>query len=255
MQEIPTLRSFFVNGVKDFGAYGELAWTALHKLPRLRCEPVRAVLYKQIYFTGIEALFPVSFAGLLVGLAVITQLAHVLGSGVQINIRVIHVLVVRELATLIAALVVLARSGAAITSELASMKQKGEIKALYVLGIDPMDYLLMPRIVGVTISLFALMFYFQLMAVIGGMAVASVTAEFNFTRYLTEFFVSLDWLEVGISMFKSVLFGLIIATVCCYHGIYAPPLATLIPRSTENAMIRCFGLLFGIDALCAILLS
>ena len=251
----PTLRSFFVHAFRDASAYGDLILSAIRSLPRLRCPPVRMVCYKQVYFTGMEAVFPVAIAGLLVGLAVITQMSSVLGSGVQVNVRVIIVFVVRELAILITALIVLARSGSAMTSELASMKQRGEIKALYAMGIDPSDYLLMPRIVGAVLSLFVLTFYFQFMAILGGMAFASVTSDFSFARYLTVFFTSLNWVDVCASMLKSLLFGAIIATVCCHHGIYAPPAATLIPRSTENAMIRCFGLIFGLDALCAVLLT
>jgi phospholipid/cholesterol/gamma-HCH transport system permease protein len=255
MPDSPTLRSFFIHAFRDVAAYGDLIFSSVRNLPRLRCAPIRMVFYRQIYFTGIEAVFPVAFAGLLVGLAVITQMSSVLGSGVQINVRAINVFVVRELANLITALVVLARSGSAMTSELASMKQRGEIKALYVMGIDPADYLLMPRIIGATIAVFGLTFYFQFMAVLGGMAFASVTAEFNFARYLAVFFASLSWVEVCVTMLKSILFGAIISTVCCHHGIYSPPAATLIPRSTENAMIRCFGFIFGLDALIAVLFT
>jgi len=251
--ESPTLQSFASHLFKDVIGYGALAASSVAHLGCLRSPVVRRILYKQIYFTGIEALFPVSMAGLLVGLAVISQMSEVLGSGVALNVRAIKLLVVRELGTLLTALIVLARSGSAVASELASMKQRGEIRALYLMGIDPEDYLIVPRVLGVCISVFVLTFYFQFMATIGGMVVASAIYQVSFVNYIAAFSAALDWNAVLVSMAKSILYGGIIASVCCHHGIYAGHAAAMIPRSTETAMIRTLGLLFLTDAAFAIL--
>lgn len=250
----PTLQGFASHLLRDLVGYGALTVGSLAHLGCLRSPVVRRILYKQIYFTGIEALFPVSMAGLLVGLAVISQMSEVLGSGVALNVRAIKLLVVQELGTLLTALIVLARSGSAVASELASMKQRGEIRALYLMGIDPEDYLIVPRMLGVCVSVFVLTFYFQFMATIGGMAVASAIYQVSFATYLAAFSASLDWLAVLTSMAKSILYGVIIATVCCHHGIYAGQAAAMIPRSTETAMIRTLGLLFLTDAAFAVFL-
>lgn len=250
--ETPTLPGFVSHLFRDLFGYGAMAVGSLMHLGGLRLPVIRRILYKQIYFTGIEALFPVSMAGLLVGFAVISQMSDVLGSGVALNVRAIKLLVVRELGTLLTALIVLARSGSAVAAELASMKQRGEIRALYLLGIDPEDYLIVPRVLGVCVSVFVLTFYFQFMATIGGMAMASAIYQVSFASYLAAFSASLDWLAVLVSMAKSILYGLIIATVCCHHGIYAGQAAAMIPRCTETAMIRTLGLLFLTDAAFAI---
>jgi phospholipid/cholesterol/gamma-HCH transport system permease protein len=218
-----------------------------------RCKPVMAVLRKQIYFTGIQAIMPVSIAAVALGLGMETQMRSMLGSGMDVNVKMLKVVVLRELAALVTAFIVLGRSGAAMATELAGMKVRGEIRSLYLKGIDPGTYLLMPRIIGAGLAVPALTFYFQLLAASAGPALASLFFDFELGLYYTALLDSFTPREVLFSLAKSTLFGLVIATTACSSGIFIPPRETWIPQSAELAVMRGFTFILLVDVTFALL--
>ncbi len=226
---------------------GIIIHTATH-LDALRRRPVRSLAYKQIYFTGIQALLPVSFAAMAIGFTMETQMRSLLGSGIEINMKMLKLVVLREFAPLFTAFIVLGRSGAAISSELAAMKVQGEIRNLYLMGIDPGDYLIVPRVVGCAVAVPVLTFYFQSIVVGVGPALASTLVEINLGPYYQSFFNSITLSEVVGSMSKNVCFGLIIAATACSSGIYVPASRIWIPQAAELAVMRGFILLLAGDA-------
>ena len=141
--------------------------------------PARAVLkrvtFRQILFTGIEAIPLVALLAATVGILVIVQSAQSLPDFGQAEFmgRLLVLLIQKELGPILVAFVVAARSGAAIAAELSTMKTRGEIDGLAGVGVDPLAYIVFPRVVGVAV------------------AVASLTVVFNLTAFVAGFFASL----------------------------------------------------------------
>lgn len=208
------------------------------------------VLLKQVYFTAFEAIPIISWMALLFGLIIVTQAFNILprlgGEG-----RIGEVLVwtvVRELGPLLASVIVIARSGTAIAAELGTMRMSRQIDALDVMGIDPMHYLVMPRVIGMGISTLVLTFYFETVTILGGYILAGLGKSITFSTYMTSFFQEMGYLDLGVSLLKSVLFGLIIGAVCCYHGLMVKGSITRIPQETTRAVISSLWVVFVADA-------
>jgi phospholipid/cholesterol/gamma-HCH transport system permease protein len=127
--------------------------------------------------------------------------------------------VLREIGPLIAAVLVIQRSGTAVATELALREISGEIANLRRMRIDPYDYLVVPRVAGIALSNAALTLYVQLIAVGGGMVLSSLIIHVPFNEMLGLFFLLASPLDLVYSLIKSLLFGAAIAVIACYHGL------------------------------------
>ena len=112
----------------------------------------------------------------------------------------------------------IARSVTAISAELGSMNAQGEIASIEMMGIDPERYLIMPRIIALTLSAVMLTFYFELAAILGGIIVTSLFWGIPFEQHTTGILTSLTIPELSASLVKSLLFGLVISAVSCSQG-------------------------------------
>jgi phospholipid/cholesterol/gamma-HCH transport system permease protein len=137
-------------------------------------------------------------------------------------VKILLWVVLREVGPLIAAVLVIQRSGTAVTTELALMQISGEVANLRHMRVDPRDYLVVPRVVGIALSTAALTFYVQLIAVGGGMFLSALTIDASLGELVDEFFALARPADFIYSVIKSLLFGAAIALVCCYHGLHPP---------------------------------
>lgn len=236
-------------------AYGalQLLWYAFTHLRVLRIAPVNAVFYRQIFFTGVEALGIVAVFGLLSGTLVITQITSLVGGNSELTVKILIWTVVREVGPLFAAIIIIARSSAAIASELALMKTRGEMASLIRLGISPQDYLLVPRIAGVTLAVLALTIYFQVVAIGGGLAVSAMFQNVSYLEQVGRFLQTVKLTEFAVIAFKGCLFGLAISTISCYNGMQAQPSVTEVPKVAIRAVLQSLLFVFTLDALIAYL--
>lgn len=214
------------------------------------------VMYKQVYFTGIEAFPIISWIALLLGIIIITEAISILPQigGERFIGKIMVWVVIRELGPLLAAIIVIARSGTAIAAELGSMKINNEVMAIEAMGIDVKKYLVMPRVVGASLAIFTLTFYFETISVLGGYLLAGFGKGMSFNVYATSILESLEITDVIASLLKSLFFGLIIGAVCCYHGLKVGRSITEIPQETTKAVISSLFLVFVVDGLVTIML-
>lgn len=219
----------------------------------LRAAAVRRVFHKQVLFTAIQALLPVTVAGLVVGIALMTQMRALLGSGVDLNVKMLRVVVLREFAPLLTAFIVLGRSGSAMATELAGMKVRGELRTLYLLGVSPGDYLLVPRILGCALAVPALTLVFQFVAAVVGPVVAGCFVKIELAPFYLKLFTGIRLLDVVLSLMKTTLLGLVIAGVACATGCFVPPERVWIPQAAELSVLRGFVLLLVVDLVFAAL--
>ena len=198
------------------------------------------VVSAQVYFTGWQAMPLISVLAMAIGGVVILQsLAQLtfLGGWEAIG-NIMVVVVVRELAPLMVALVVIARSGTAVASEIGNMRVNREIQALEAMGIHPLSYIVFPRLVGGIASVICLTFYFNAIALIGGYFVTLFVTEMPFTFYLESLSQALEHEDVWIFLSKNFFSGMIIFTICCYQGLQVKQASFEVPVVTIKAVVN-----------------
>jgi phospholipid/cholesterol/gamma-HCH transport system permease protein len=192
---------------------------AVRRLGVLRLPPVAEELTRQIYFTGASAAGGIVLRGAFIGTLIIAYVIEVLDADAGLAVKMLLWVVLREVGPLIAAVLVIQRSGTAVATELALREISGEIASLRRLRIDPYDYLVVPRVAGMALANAALTLYVQLIAVGGGMVLSSIIIHVPLDELLTNFFLLASPLDFVYSLIKSVLFGAAIAVIACYHGL------------------------------------
>lgn len=202
------------------------------------------VLLRQIMFTGYEALPLISFIALSIGGLIILQGNNILGGFGQG--RLVYVIlvtvVIRELSSIFTALIVIARSGTAISTELGNMVVNNEIDLLVSFGISPISYLVVSRLVGVVVAIFTLTIYFNLVALFGGWLFTSFFSPISFNYFVTQLFSQMSAADVLISVLKSIIFGIGIALISCYHGLKVNFASTEVPQRTIKSVV--FSIVF-----------
>ena len=169
--------------------------------------PVLSVIQKQIYFTGLESLKVIVIISVTIGIVIITQIISLVGSSNEtLTGKVLVWVVVRESGPVLTAIIIIARSGTAIATELGYMKINNEIESIESLGITADQYLIMPRIIGVTASVVILTIYFEIAAILGGFLVASIGWHISFEKFAQSIFSILTVKELGMSFVKKPLF-------------------------------------------------
>jgi len=226
-------------------------------LPSLRHgnAAIRKVLFKQIYFTGLEASGIIVTIAVLLGSVIITQVVSLVGANGSLTGKILVWVVLRELAPLLTAIIVIARSGTAIAAELGSMKINGEIDAIEMLGIPADRYLILPRILGVTVSVVILTFYFVLSSCVASFLVASFGWHIPYQQFVQGIMLSLGATEVIMLICKSLFFGLFISATCCCYGLSVGRSATEIPQAATKAVMASLFAVFFLDGLISYLAS
>ncbi len=206
---------------------------------------------------GFDALPIAGLISFLIGVVLAYQAAvqlTELGATIYI-VDLVAIGVLRELAVLLTAIIVAGRSGSAFTAEIGSMKLNEEVDAMRVLGMDPMEVLVTPRVLALIITLPVLTFFADAMGLLGGVLMAWVSVDIGpgvFLERLPEA-VSLGSFWVGIV--KAPVFALLIGLVGCYEGMLVKGSAESVGRHTTRSMVESIFLVIVADALFSIFFS
>jgi phospholipid/cholesterol/gamma-HCH transport system permease protein len=205
---------------------------------------VRDVLWRQIYFSGVRAAPFTVLLALLVAIAVAAQSPYSAAAGGDVLGTVLVATLVRELAPLLTAWIVIARSGTAIAAELATMRIEGEVDALEGMGIDPFEYLVVPRVLGAAAAVASLTVIFLAFA-LGVSALLSPALGGPAPRLLLDQVASaLRPADLVALAAKTVVPGMAIASVACREGLRASRSKTEVPPAVTAAGVRAFALVF-----------
>jgi phospholipid/cholesterol/gamma-HCH transport system permease protein len=199
-----------------------------------------SVISAQIYFTGVQALPLISVLALASGGIVIMQSnmqLSLLGGNDMIG-NLLVIIIVREISPLLTALVVIARSGTAVASELGNMKVNRETDALEVMGINPLSYIVFPRLLGGILSVLGLSFYFIVVALLGGFLVTSLVHDLPFIFYSESLAQAFTGEDVLLFLAKNTFSGAIIFVVCCYQGMLVQNGPEEVPQFTTKAVVN-----------------
>jgi len=209
------------------------------------------ILIMQILFTFVEALGVSSLLALGIGAAV-----NIIGIPFLASLsqdRLIYTLLIaiitRELGPLLTAFIIIARSATAIATEIAGMVISHEMEAYISVGVDPIEYLAVPRFLGVTISLFMLNIFFNIFGLVGSYAVAQVFNPLPASVYFGNLLEILTLPDLLISIIKSIGFGMIISMVAINRGLAVERASTEIPIAGLKAVGAAFGWCITLDIL------
>jgi phospholipid/cholesterol/gamma-HCH transport system permease protein len=206
---------------------------------------------------GAMALPIVSLISFLVGVTLAYTGAIVLRQyGGDIYIAdLIGLSMVRETGAVMTAVVLAGRTGAAFAATLGNMKANEEIDAFETLGIAPVQFLVLPRLLALAIMTPLLTVYANALGMIGGMAVALGILSIQPTAYWTEMQTSIDLSDLSVGVIKAVAFGLIIGLSGCMRGLQAERSAAGVGRAATSAVVTAILLLVVADALFAVVFN
>ncbi|RJP82016.1 MAG: ABC transporter permease [Desulfobacteraceae bacterium] len=208
-----------------------------HKTGR---KAVRWAMVEQIYFTGVQALSIVIPLALITGSILISRITWV---SEEYNLgKMILIIIVRELAPMITAFLVILRSASAVTIEVSYMNILNEINTIEMAGIDPMRLIALPRLVGITTSLFCLFIVFDLVSIIGGYLIVWAGTYLPMGNFLSQIGKAFTIADIAVGIVKALCFGVIITVVSLYHGFENKYQMTRIPPVTARAAVECFVL-------------
>lgn len=170
---------------------------------------------------GVEALPMASLTSFSIGLTLAMQGAHELSRmGANLYVpNLVSVSLLRELGPLLIAVIVIGRSGSAVTAELGTMKVSEEIEALDVMAINPIRYLIVPRFIAMMIMLPVLTVFGNYVGMVGGWAICHFALDMNTSTYILRMVEAAQVSDLYSGLVKSVVFAWLVITLACHAGL------------------------------------
>lgn len=214
-----------------------------------------ASISRHIAETGIQALPIVGVMAVMIAVVIgyqgVAQLRPYGGEDLTINVVAVSVL--REMGVLITAIMVAGRSGSAFTAEIGVMQTREEVDALKVMGIEPMQVLVVPRLIALIITLPLLALFADIMGLIGGAAISQFLLNVSPTQYLTRLPHVVSGSDLFVGLFKAPIFAYFIAIIGCMHGLRVTGSAESVGRETTQAVVKSIFVVLALDALFSVL--
>jgi phospholipid/cholesterol/gamma-HCH transport system permease protein len=236
------------------GFFGELCVV----LYRLALNPRRIRLtsiVSHMQQVGLNAMPIVGLLSFLIGV-VLTFISgdqlQKFGAGIFI-VNLIGLGVLRELGILITAIIVAGRSGSAFTAEIGTMQINQEVDAMRTIGLDPMEVLVIPRVIALILMLIPLGFFADIVEVLGGALMASLTLDVSFPQFFTQFQTAVGLQHFWVGMIKAPIFAFVIAMVGCFHGMQVSGSAESVGQQTTMSVVQSIFLVIVIDAMAAVI--
>lgn len=201
---------------------------------------ITSVVAAQLYFTGWQATHIIVGIAFTVGFVFIAQMMNpMLGFGnADGAIKLLLGVVIRELAPLLTGLIVIARSGTAVASELGNMKVNREVDAMIVMGIHPLNFIVFPRLIGGAFAVLVLGCYFAFFAGFAGSLAAWFVVKIPPAYFMSQLLGQLGWTDFWLLGTKLFLSGLFIFAIASYHGLSAQKSPTEVPIVTTQAVMK-----------------
>jgi phospholipid/cholesterol/gamma-HCH transport system permease protein len=246
----------FLLTVQGLGAFALITLGVMLKKNGVARNVVRPRIRQEIARAGVALMPMFMFVAFALGFLVIGQTVSALARVGAINYlgSTMVIVVVRELGPLLAAMLVLARVGTAHVIELGTARAMGEVEALEALGIDPVHYLIVPRVIGMAAGIFSLTVYLIIGALASGYLWAFLQdVPLTPGDYFKQLAEALGWLDFALLALKTVAFGFFIAIVTCYHGLAQPLRLEEVSRVAVRAITQGVIVCVLIDALFIVL--
>ena len=243
----------FLLALHGVGAFALITLGVMLRKFRVARLVIWPLVAREVYRSGLRLLPMFLFAAVALGFLVIGQAVSVLsrvGAANNLLGNIMVIVVVRELGPLFTALLVLARVGTANVVELGTARATGEVESLEALGIDPVHYFVVPRVIGMTVGIFSLAVYLILGTLVSGYMWAFIQdVPILPGDYFRQLAGALSYLDFALLALKTGGFGFIIAITTCYHGLAQPLQLEEVSRATVRAVAQSTIACILLDAL------
>jgi phospholipid/cholesterol/gamma-HCH transport system permease protein len=232
---------------------GELVVAVVSFVCRRARVPVRDI-WGTIDECGPGALPIVTLISTLVGVILAFIGAQQLQQfGAQIYVaNLVSVAMLREMGAVMAGVIMAGRTGAAFAAQLGTMQVNEEIDALKTLGISPMQYLVVPRVVALIVMMPLLCLYADLLGIVGGAVVSSLTMDISLVQFFNQAATAVHLSDFWLGVSKSCIFGVLIAIAGCLSGIRCGRSASAVGTAVTSAVVSGIVAIVLCDAVFAI---
>ncbi len=266
-QELPGIAAFFVKigrrtaeGLEFLVALFSFMGEVFVRIFRNIAHPSHfrpAAIARHIHETGVQALPIIGLLGFGISMVIsyqgATQLQKFGADIFTIDLTVISLL--REMAVLTTAIMFAGRSGSAFAAEIGVMKMRGEVDALKTMGLDPIETLVVPRLLALLVTLPALTFFATLVGLVGCGFMSVLQLDLSIHSYLARVHEVATPTMFFIGMIKAPVFALLITAICSYQGINAQGSAENVGKLTTLAVVQSIFLVIMADALFSIIFA
>jgi len=214
-------------------------------------------IINQMEVAGLRAVPIVAVMSVLIGGIIAQQGAFQLryfGAAI-FTVDLVGILSLREMCTLLTAIMVAGRSGSAITAELGSMKMREEIDALRVMGLDPVNVLILPRVISLILVLPLLTFLSGLCTLLGAMLTCWLYIDITPIVFITRLREAIDFTSLFSGLFKAPFMGLIIGLIACAEGMAVRGSAESLGQRTTASVVKSIFMVIVVDGIFAIFYS
>ncbi len=244
---IERLGALIIDGILNLGYF---VLFLVYSLLNIFLPPYKPRLWiRQIRIIGADSTMLIvligTFTGMVLGLQGYNTLNRFGAAGALGTL--VALALVRELGPVLAALMIAARSGSAMAAELGSMQVTEQVDALTVMAINPVQYLVSPRMLAGLISFPLLTTIFDVVGIYGGYLVGVKLMGAPKGPYFSGISSNMDLHDIATGFWKSVVFGVIVMWVCCYKGYNAQRMATGVSRATTEAVVLSSVLILAFD--------
>jgi phospholipid/cholesterol/gamma-HCH transport system permease protein len=225
LKDVLWMNLFVLSGrgtLRVLGNFGAIAvFFSLAFVNIFRRKQFREIV-NQIFYIGASSSLIVLLVGLFTGMVLGLQLFYTLvkfGSVGALG-SAISLTLVRELGPVLTAIMIAARAGSSMAAEIGILRNSEQVDALYTMGVDPIRYLVSPRIAASIISFPLLTAFFDLIGILGGYLTGVLLLGTNGGTYLYRVQSSLAMVDVGGGFIKALVFGAIVSCICCFQGYF-----------------------------------
>ncbi len=231
--------------------YDTLAAALQFWKPRRR--PPKGSVVEQAVVIGVDALLIISLLSFLLGLIMAFQSAYQLqqfGANIYVA-NLVGISMVREFGPMMTAIMLAGRSGSAIAAELGTMKVQEEIDALKVMGLEPIRYLVLPRLLALTLVQPALTLIADFVGILGGLLIGTTILDLSTSSYIDQTIASVSLMDFANGLSKSVVFAWIIGITGCYFGLQIKGGASSVGTATTRSVVASIFMIIVADSIFA----
>ncbi|GAB4170109.1 MAG: lipid asymmetry maintenance ABC transporter permease subunit MlaE [Geothermobacteraceae bacterium] len=255
MSRVGRIGALVAEGVREHVYLAGLFWSLVRVAlkPRTWGRTVRAELVRQIYVCGVQASRFVLYVAVAVGLSVVAQALlwlQRIGQPDLLGPLLVAVLV-REAAPVLTNLLAISRNGTTMTVGLGQMRLSGEVRVLDAQGVDPLVYLVLPRVLGLIIAVFCLNMLFLAAAMGSGFLFSALLSDSlgDPARFTQSVLTSVSSVDLANFLVKTLVPALLTGIVCCHEGLKVQGSASRVLSASRRALAQAVRALFLVSAL------
>ncbi|MBK7977375.1 MAG: ABC transporter permease [Deltaproteobacteria bacterium] len=257
LAQVGTFTVSFIGGSKAFLTFlGEVTLSFL-RLVRGRASYRRSDFFYVLQETGAQALPIVTLIAFLVGLIMaFVGAVQLQPFGATLYVaNGVAIAMAREMAAMMTAIIMAGRTGAAFAAQLGTMKVTEEIDAVATMGLDPIDYLVLPRMLALSLMMPLLAVYANAVGILGGATVGLTMLDLSPVLYWQQTVQAVTLTHFATGLVKAVVFGVIVAVSGCLRGMQCGNSASAVGESATSAVVTCIVLIVITDGLFAVIFN